>query len=382
MYELVRGVAARHDVLTLSLYGPGDDLSAAERVIGRVVGVPVPLTARMPPGPSKRLTQARSILSRRSFQDRLYRHPAAQQAIDRLVRSEQPDNVQIEFSQMGGYVVPPGPVTVLDVHNVEHDVLAQIAATGSLPRRAFNRIEARKVRNEEGAAWRRASCCLATSADDVARIEEATGRSAVVIPNGVDLEYFRRSPLDVADPDLLVFVGAMRYQPNALAARYVVEQILPLVRAARPQTRLALVGADPPEAVTELAEVPGVEVTGTVADVRPWLNRAAVVVVPLLSGGGTRLKILEAFAAGRPVVSTTLGASGIAARHGEHLLLADTAETFSQSIIMLLRDRAEAHRLVVQAHALASERYGWPAIVEQLADLYRCLLDRSSQRER
>ncbi len=370
MYHLIRDAGRRHTVTTLSLIAPGDDPRIAEAALGRVVPVTVPLTARMAAAPAKRFVQLRSLVSPQSFQCRFYRHAAVQRVIDRLIAGEHFDVVQFEFSQMGVYRVPSGVPSILDIHNIEHDVLRRIAASGSPARRLFNQIEYRKYRREEFDAWRRASGCVATSAGDAGIVSRATGRPVEVVPNGVDMDAFPRLPLDGADPRALVFVGAMRYRPNADAARFFVEEILPRVRATIPGVELTIVGADPPPDVVALGKVPGVRVTGTVPDVRPWMRNAGVVVVPLLSGGGTRLKILEAFAMGRPVVSTTIGAAGIEARDGEHLLLADRPEAFARAITRLATEPGLRARLVEQAYALVRGRYQWSAAAERLEVAY------------
>lgn len=370
MYHLIRETGRRHAVTTLSLIAPGDDPRIAEIALGRVVPVRVPLTARMSAAPAKRLVQLRSLVSSQSFQWRFYRHAAMQRAIDRLIANEPFDVVQFEFSQMGVYQVPPGVPSILDIHNIEHDVLRRIAASGSPARRLFNQIEYRKYRREEIGAWRRASGCVATSSGDAGIVSRATRRLVEVVPNGVDLTAFARLPLDSADPRALVFVGAMRYRPNADAARFFVEEILPRLRATIPGVEMTIVGADPPPDVVELGEVPGVRVTGTVPDVRPWVRNAGTVVVPLLSGGGTRLKILEAFAMGRPVVSTTIGAAGIEARDGEHLLLADRPEAFARAIARLATEPGLRARLAEQAYALVRDRYQWSAAATRLEAVY------------
>src|SRR5690606_8058639 len=143
---------------------------------------------------------------------------------------------------------------------------------------------------------------------------------------------FARHPLTESEPATIVFIGAMRYRPNAEGARWLVEAILPLTRRSIPDLQVCIVCADPPPDVLALGATPGVTVTGTVPDVRPWLQRATAVVIPLLSGGGTRLKILEAFSAGRPVISTTIGAAGLDAVDGDHLLIADRPEQFATAI--------------------------------------------------
>jgi len=370
VYHLVRQLATRHEIIALSLVGPGDDLRGAEAELGRIVPVPVAATARVPPGVTRRRAQLASLVSPHSFQHRFYVHRALQERLERLVATEAIDLVQFEFSQMGLHRVPGGVPSILDVHNVEHDVLRQAAARGELLRRIFNQIEYRKFRREEVAAWRRATACVATSAADAVVVERATGRSVAVVPNGVDLSSFPRAPLAGTDPAALVFVGAMRYRPNAEAACWFVEAVLPEVRRVLPGATLALVGADPPDEVRALAATAGVTVTGTVPDVRPWLRTAGTVVVPLLSGGGTRLKILEAFAAGRPVVSTTLGAAGLAVRDGEHLLIADTPVEFVGALTRLAADPELRQRLGDAAFALVVARYQWSAVAQELDAVY------------
>ncbi len=371
MYHLIRETGRRHEVTTLSLIAPGDDPRAAEAALGRVVPVTVPLTARMVAAPAKRLVQLRSLVSPQSFQRRFYWYAAMQRVLDRLIANEPFDVVQFEFSQMGAYRVSTGVPSILDIHNIEHDVLRRIAASGSPARRLFNQIEYRKYRREEIDAWRRMFGCVATSAGDAGTVSRATKRQVEVVPNGVDLDAFSRLPLDGADPRALVFVGAMRYRPNADAARFFVEEILPRLRVMIPGAELTIVGADPPPDVVALGEMPGVRVTGTVPNVRPWMRNAGVVVVPLLSGGGTRLKILEAFAMGRPVVSTSIGAAGIEARDGEHLLLADRPETFARAVTRLATEPGLRERLVEQAYALVRDRYQWSAAAGRLEAVYQ-----------
>jgi sugar transferase (PEP-CTERM/EpsH1 system associated) len=382
MYHLIREAGRRHAVTTLTLASPTDDPRAAEVLLGRVVPVLVPLTARMAAAPAKRVVQLRSLVSKQSFQRRLYWHTAMQRALERLLAGERFDVVQLEFSQMGAYQTLPGVPSILDAHNIEHDLLRRIAGTGSLPRRLFNQIEYRKYRREEIAAWRRASCCIATSPGDAEAIGREIGRLVDIVPNGVDLEVFRRMPLDGTDPSTLVFVGAMRYQPNAEATILFVEEILPRLRRQLPEARLTIVGADPPAAVRGLGQVPGVQVTGTVPDVRPWVREAGAVVVPLLNGGGTRLKILEAFAMGRPVVSTTIGAAGIEARDGEHLLIADTPEQVARAIARLATEPGLREWLVERAYALVRDRYQWPAAAERLDAVYDACSGAAARRGR
>ena len=372
MDALIREIARLHDVTTVSLVAPGDDVDAARAVLGPVIPVPVTLTARQPAGLAKRRKQARSLISRSSFQYALYVHRPLREMLDRVVREQRIDLVQLEFSQMGAYAesLPPGVASVLDIHNIEYDVLGQMARSSSVGRRLFNQIEYRKFRHEEQAAWRRATICVVTSPDDAAVVQTVTGRIVPVIPNGVDTDVFTQVPLTEADPLSIVFVGAMRYRPNAEAARWFAMDVLPEIRRRLPGARFAIVGADPPPDVTSLAALPGVTVAGTVPDVRPWLAQAGTVVVPLRAGGGTRLKILEAFAAGRPVVATTLGAAGLDVRDGQHLLIADSAPDLANAVYRIATNRTLGRQLVENARDLVLHRYRWQAIADRLALVY------------
>ena len=377
MYELIRGVRRLSDLQILSMTDQGSDLGATEAELGSVVPVPVPFTARSVSMRKRRMLQLRSLASCESAQHHLYINAAYQLALDRLIATGEIDLVQFEFSQMGGYRVQGGVPTVLDIHNVEHDLMRRMASSGSSGRRLFNAIEYRKFRREELDAWRNATCCVATSGLDAEVVSRHVGREVPLIPSGVDLDYFTPLSMDQSRPGTIAFIGAMRYRPNAEGARFFAEKVFSLVRSSNPDSSFTVVGADPTPEVQALSSIPGVTVTGTVPDVRPWLESAEVVAVPLLSGGGTRIKILEAFAAGRPVVSTSIGAEGIDVVDREHLLKADDPSVFAQAVVELMRDRALRERLTADALTLVRERYQWSAIAERLGNLHAELVHAS-----
>jgi glycosyltransferase involved in cell wall biosynthesis len=188
-----------------------------------------------------------------------------------------------------------------------------------------------------------------------------------VIPTGVDTEFFQPSPEEEA-PDSIVFTGSMDWLPNEDAMVYFIEQILPLIRNELPQASLKVVGRKPSRRLQELAaRKPGVELTGWVEDVRPHVARGAVCVVPLRIGGGTRLKIFEAMAMGKAVVSTSIGAEGLPVQHSQDILLADDPAEFAHSVVSLLRNSSERKRLGVAARKLVEENYGWPKIARTFA---------------
>jgi glycosyltransferase involved in cell wall biosynthesis len=191
-----------------------------------------------------------------------------------------------------------------------------------------------------------------------------------VVPTGVDTEYFAPAATPQPAPcgSHLIFTGSMDWLPNEDAMQYFCRDILPLIRAEQPDVTLAIVGRTPTPAVKRLADEHGVTVTGRVDDVRPYMNDAAVYIVPLRIGGGTRLKIFEAMAMGKAVVSTTVGAEGLPVTDGTHVMLADEPRTFAAAVVALLRDPNRRRQLETAARALVVEHYDWSAVAGSLED--------------
>jgi glycosyltransferase involved in cell wall biosynthesis len=193
-----------------------------------------------------------------------------------------------------------------------------------------------------------------------------------VMPNGVDAATFAPIPVETA-PTGLVFVGAMSFPPNVAAVTWFAEQVFPRVRALRPTTSFAIVGRDPAPAVSHLASLPGVVVTGAVADVRPWLAQAAVVVCPMVSGSGIKNKVLEAMAMARPVVATSLAVDGLGVSPGIHVELADDSQAMTTTIVRLLDDAEGRASIGSAARAFVRGSYSWEACAERYEALYEKL---------
>jgi len=188
------------------------------------------------------------------------------------------------------------------------------------------------------------------------------------VNTGVDTTYFAPQPAPPDAPPQLVFTGSMDWIPNEDAMTFFCQDILPLIRAQRPDVQLSIVGRAPTPAVQRLADIPGVRVTGRVDDVRDYVGNAAVYIVPIRIGGGTRLKIYEAMGMAKAVVSTTIGAEGLPVTDGSDLLLADTAEHFASAVLQLLSDPARRVQLERAARELVVTRYDWSAVAGQLED--------------
>jgi glycosyltransferase involved in cell wall biosynthesis len=283
---------------------------------------------------------------------------------------------------------------VIDEHNVETQIVERAAQTfrlsglaGTLagpPTRSWLQSQARKMRRHEAAWVGRADLTLAVSPGDAEQLRAmAPGADVEVVPNGVDVDYFAPPPEGRRPtPGRLVFTGSMNWLPNQDAMLYFCREILPVLRAQHgPGDRwsLDIVGQSPPPSVQALAG-PRVRVTGIVDDVRPYAHEAEMFIVPLRIGGGSRLKILEAFALGVPVVSTTVGCEGLDATDGEQLLIADGAEAFAAAIARLSGDAGLRAALAERARRHALEHFSWAGIGRRLLAIYEDRLARRARR--
>ena len=372
VHHLVEGLAVRHSVTVLCGAMPGD-----EQVVRRLRSRCRVLTvaATRPSRLAKRAAQALALARGGSWEWGHLHSAAMESALHSVMARDRFDVVQLESCRMGTLSLPGGIPVVVDEHNVESELLQRTAAVESSPgRRAYARAEAVRLGRAESDLWRRCAGCAVTSERDAAAIRrEAPGVPVEVVHNGVDVVAWRPAPLPEAGPPHLVFTGTMNYRPNTDAAVHLVRDILPLLRLRMPQVRVTICGQDPPAAVRSLAG-PGVVVTGRVDDVRPVVASADVVVVPLRIGAGTRLKVLEAMAAGRPVVSSSLGCEGIDVIPGRHVLVADGVATFAAAVNQAVQDRALAAELAGAGRALVERRYSWEAAVRRLEWLHARVL--------
>ena len=259
---------------------------------------------------------------------------------------------------------------VLFQHNVETMIWRRHVEQSPDPlRRAYFRSQAERMFRCERDVCRAAARVIAVSPQDAALMQKMFGVEAASVPTGVDLDYFRRPAAAAATSDL-VFVGSMDWLPNSDGIHYFVREVLPLMRQRKPDCSLAIVGRAPSPDIQALAkEDPRITVTGTVPDVRPYLWGAAVSIVPLRIGGGTRLKIYEAMAAGTATVSTTIGAEGLDVKHPENIRLADSAADFANECAALLLDRPQRDQVAKAALELVTARFGWESITDEFEKL-------------
>lgn len=374
--HLARRLAERHDVTLLS-YATAEEAAAGEGSAGRVRVVTVArddASVR-----SKRVAQALSLASPRPFSCRSVDSPAMQRAIDELCSRERFDAIQLETSLLRTFRFPRGSRLMLDEHNIEYEVHQRMAqGERSVPRRLFSRLEGARLRRFERRSWSQVDACMVTSERELPIVRRHARQTPVgVVPNGVDTEYFTPGA-GGGRPRTVVFNGILTYRPNVDAARHLVDEIWPLVRARHPDARLTLVGRAGADDRARLTR-PSVQVLGEVADIRPYLRDAAVVAVPVRIGGGTRLKVVEGLALGKAMVSTSLGCEGVDVRDGEHLLIGDGAERFAARVSELFDDPARGEALGRAGRALVERAYSWDLAGERMDAVYAEMLRRTPQ---
>jgi len=364
--ELAHG----HQVTVITTHGNGDDPDGLKQQLAgceRVISVPYAVPKR---GSAAFIgAVARSWFSHYPVDLWKWRVPEVCRAVREVLADGDVDLCVADFLFAAANVPMSanGVPVLLFEHNVEYLIwqrLANLETSGW--KRALFEMEWRKLRACEADACRRAALTVTVSDDDRQRLEElGAGIRAVPIPTGVDTRYFtpRR---DTEVPGRLVFSGSMDWHPNEDAVCYFADAILPRIRTEIPDVSLTVVGRNPGARLREVAERTGsILVTGTVDDVRPSIGEASVYVVPLRAGGGTRLKIFEALAMSKPVVSTTVGAEGLALEHGRHFLAADEPADFADAVVSLLRDEHRRKSLGQAGRELVEARYSWAMVARE-----------------
>jgi glycosyltransferase involved in cell wall biosynthesis len=334
-----------------------------------------------------------------------YTTSAMKRALERILRKDDFDVVQIESIHLLAYLpiiraAASRPLVILDWHNIESDLMHQYSerAIGTL-RRAYARRTSAQLSRLERRALKEFDAHVVVSESDRAKLLDYTGDARIfVIENGVDTDYYSDERIESAHAGWLaqklaagagsldlrsesgsglrsraVFVASMDYHANSDAAVSFAREVWPGLHEQRPDLVFTIVGRDPTPEVRQLAMLPGVEVTGTVDDVRPYYREALAAIIPLRVGGGSRLKILEAMASGVPVVSTTLGAEGLEVRDEKDILVANTNQELTDAIIALTDDGERRQKLIAGGRALVLARYDWSRLGEILLETYQNL---------
>ncbi len=367
-YKILRELARRHAVTVFTFYAAeaNDEHLLLQGVFDQLICLPLHLPP--PRGLREALDFARLMVSSRPYTVSKYCRPEVADALSKVLARQSYDVIVCDFAIAGG-VIPwdyPCP-KVLFTHNVEALIWRRHASVARNPLwKAVSWWEYHKMTRFERTCLNKSQRVLTVSETDRAFFSHIIDPAKItVIPTGVDTDYFRPTQ-ETEEPDSLVFTGSMDWMPNEDGILYFVREILPVLRQQLPRARLTVVGRSPSERVRSLARADqSIRITGRVDDIRPYVNQASVYVVPLRVGSGTRLKIFEAMAMGKAIVSTTLGAEGLPVTHGENILLADSPNDFAKVIVTLMNSPAMRTRLGLAARQLVERNYSWGSVASQ-----------------
>jgi sugar transferase (PEP-CTERM/EpsH1 system associated) len=374
-WHLMRNLAARHDITYLSFSEPSEreEYRTGMREVCRRLET-LPRT-----DPAKGTLRfyadaARYVVDPVPYAVAKYRSAAYAARVRELLRTEAFDAVVCDF--LPPLVNMPSALpcpSILFTHNVEAEIWRRHVenATNPVTRYLLTQQWHRMLRFER-AALKRFDLVLAVSEADgetFERLYPGALRSPVhVVKTGVDTGYFSPQPEVPRRRAHIVFTGSMDWLPNEDGMVYFVRDILPLIRRAEPEATLSIIGRSPTPAVRRLADEHGIEVTGSVDDVRPHIAAGSVYVVPLRIGGGTRLKIFEAMGMAKAIVSTTIGAEGLPVSDGTDILLADDPASFASAVAGLMRDDGRRLRMQMAARRLVVDHYDWAAVAQDFED--------------
>lgn len=363
-YNMLRELKRAHEITYLTLddgSAPDDAPALAAEYCQHLIPVPHHTRPKFSAGFYVEL--GANLLSPFPYFMKKYQSAAMKSAIERQLRLGAVDVLVCDFLQPSVNLPDDLPVaSVLFQHNVEAMIWKRHYEVQQNPvKKSYLFRQWRKSVNYERDACRRFDLVVAVSREDRETMQREYGLDQVAdVPTGVDTEYFRPRTDVVREPHNLVFTGSMDWLPNEDAMQYFVKEILPLIKQQIPDVTVTVVGRNPYPSLIELAQRdPAIVVTGRVDDVRPYIDKAAAYIVPIRVGGGTRLKIYEAMAMEKPVVSTTVGAEGLPVRNEVELLLADTPEAFAGAVVRVFSDERLSRELAACAAKLVRESYSW-----------------------
>jgi glycosyltransferase involved in cell wall biosynthesis len=379
-YNILRHLARNYEVTLLSYYGGKRDADYEDELRSEFPRAQTIWTAALDGNAfAQSFDYLRRVFQAAPFAVSKFTHPLVQRTLGSSLGTQQFEVTVCDFlSASSNFPEALNTPTVLFQHNLETALWQRMASTESNPaKRIAYRIEAAKMAGYEQRALAKFHHVIAVSENDRQKmLGIAPGCSISVVPTGVDLQKYPVAPPSTADPPRIVFTGSMDWEPNLDAVIYFCRDIFPGLLGHFPSALFQIVGRNPHPRVKQLASE-HVHVTGTVPSVAEYLRDATLVVVPLRVGGGTRLKIFEAMAMGKAVISTSIGAEGLDVQSGRDLILADDAVAFGEAMLALLRDAELRHRCEAAAAKLAAQ-YDWSKIALHFADVLARVVDAAS----
>ncbi|MEP6997508.1 MAG: TIGR03087 family PEP-CTERM/XrtA system glycosyltransferase [Betaproteobacteria bacterium] len=374
-FNMIRHLSARHEVHVASIARSAEEAKEGEGLAAHCAHYEIGRVRN----PIQALRMLLRLPTATPSSMGYFYSPRLARRIDALLASERFDLVFVHCSSVAPYVENVhGTSKILDFGDMDSQKWLEYARFKPFPLSLGYRLEGAKMERAERRLARRFDLCTATTRAEWETLQSyGTGVASDWFPNGVDSEYFAPGG-QPHDADTIAFVGRMDYYPNQECMFDFCSRTLPLLKAQRPALKLLIVGADPSPAVQRLAELPGVSVTGSVADVRPYLHRSALMIAPLNIARGTQNKILEAMASGVPVVTSRIAAGGVDATDPEHFLTASSPAEYATAILHILDDPAERQRLSHAGRARMLSHHSWDKSMQRLDGIIeRCLAKRA-----
>lgn len=374
-FNLIRCISEKHSVVLLSLFGSGHDNKAALSHLRKYCKeIKVLFTEEQVSKKTLLLKSLLSIFTGKPLTIFKYYFPLAKIEIFKAISSKDINFIHCDHLHMAQYVEDVENIPkLLDEHNIEFFLIRRyVKEQKNLIKKALAFfLQCLKLKRYEADVAKKFDHCVVVSGVDKRNLESiAPGVNATVISNGVDTDFYRPQN-ETLRPNSLIFTGAMDWFPNEDAILYFYDKIWPRLKSEVNGIRLYVVGRNPSDKVLNLSKKDkNIVVTGYVEDVRPYTARSTVYIVPLRIGGGSRLKILEAMAMGKAIVSTSVGAEGLEVDAGENILIADPPEEFAGRIISLLKDKSLRSRLGEAAREMVINKYSWEIIGARLNDVY------------
>lgn len=375
-FNLLSRLARKHELHYLAYGNPTGESYQALAAAG-MNPIAVPSQIQKKAGLKFYLKLALNLFSARPYIVTSHYSKLYQQEVNRRIEQLKPDIIICEWTPYGAYVESvSGPKKVLVAHNIESRIWQRYYEN---ERSSFKRWyigqQYRKVAafEKEVMGWIDGATAVSEEEAEMIRHRQA-GLHVTVIDNGVDLAFFQPGNA-VPTGKKLVFTGSMDWRPNQDAVEYFAEELLPVLKEREPSIEAIFVGRNPPEHLLKRNGIGGIRITGTVDDVRPYIEQASVYIVPLRIGGGSRLKILEALAMRKPIVSTSVGAEGLEVTDGLNILLADNPSDFADKIMWLFENPEKARQLGQQGRTLVEKRYGWDSLAEKLSTFLAGLME-------
>lgn len=372
-YQMLKQLKREHQITYLTLcesQDSADSFQRASEYCHRLVPVTHSTTRKFSVAFYRELS--RNLLSPLPYAIQKYQSEMMRRAIEQEVQKDDYDLLVCDFLAPGVNLPEKSDIpTMLFQHNVEAMIWKRhYQTTTNRVKKAYFYNQWRKMQKFESDLCRKVNAVVAVSAVDRDLLRGDYGIEQVYdVPTGVDTDFFQPF-YGEGNPTELVFTGSMDWLPNEDAIFYFAEEILPRVASKIPEITLTVVGRNPSKRLVEFAELnPHLTVTGRVEDVRPYMDRAAAYVVPIRIGGGTRLKIFEAMAMAKPVISTSVGAEGLAVQDGKDLLIADEPQAFADAVITTLADKAFARQMGETARRLVCERFSWQQVANVFAQI-------------